>query len=145
MRSQNRQVGFTLIELMIVVAIIAILAAIALPAYQDYTIRAQVSEGITLADGAKAAVWDFISFHGTLPTDNTSAGLVGATSITGKYVTQVNVSGGKIAATFGNNANTAITSKIIQLSPKTQSGSIEWTCSSPAAGINGRYLPTVCR
>ena len=143
MHQARQSSGFTLIELMIVVAIIAILAAIALPAYQDYTIRAQISEGVTLADGAKAAVWDFISFHGTLPSNNTSAGLVPPASITGKYVTQVNVSGGRIAATFGNNANIAIATGVLQLSPLTHDGSIAWKCSSTT--INGRYLPTVCR
>jgi type IV pilus assembly protein PilA len=137
--------GFTLIELMIVVAIIAILAAIALPAYQDYTIRSQVSEGVTLADGARVAVWDFVSNHGTFPTNNISVGLASPASITGKYVTSVDVTGGVVAAEFGNNANTAISAKLISLSPVMPSGagSIVWKCSSPT--INGRYLPTVCR
>ena len=143
--SSCRPNGFTLIELMIVVAIIAILAAIALPAYQDYTIRSQVTEGITLADGARVAVWDYVSNHGTFPSNNLAAGVATNISISGKYVTQVDVTGGKVAATFGNNANNAILTKVIQLSPimATNAGSILWTCSSPS--INGRYLPTVCR
>src|ERR1700733_13768831 len=98
MYSSNRPSGFTLIELMIVVAIIAILAAIALPAYQDYVIRSQVTEGITLADGARAAVWDYVSNHGTFPSNNLAAGVVTNTSIVGKYVTQVDVTGGTVAA-----------------------------------------------
>ncbi|MBU6200310.1 MAG: prepilin-type N-terminal cleavage/methylation domain-containing protein, partial [Xanthomonadaceae bacterium] len=74
--------GFTLIELMIVVAIIAILAAIALPAYQDYTIRAQVSEGAILADAAKDGVWGFVASNGRMPSDNASAGIPQPASIT---------------------------------------------------------------
>ncbi len=88
---KSMQKGFTLIELMIVVAIIAILAAIAIPAYQDYLIRTQVSEGAVLTDGAKTAVAEYYSNHGTFPPSQISAGLATATSITGKYVTQVDV------------------------------------------------------
>jgi len=78
--------GFTLIELMIVVAIIAIIAALALPAYQTYVIRSQVSEGIVVADNPKDAVWGFVSTTGRMPTDNNSAGLPQSSSISGKYV-----------------------------------------------------------
>src|SRR3569833_925019 len=98
--------GLTLIELMIVVAIIAILAAIALPAYQDYTIRAQVSEGAVLADGAKTAVAEYYTNKGTFPSSNARAGLAAATSISGKYVSQVAVSGaGLITATYSNSGS----------------------------------------
>ena len=82
----KKQQGFTLIELMIVVAIIGILAAIASPAYKDYTIREQVSEGLILAGGAKAAVSEYTMDRGTFPTDNATAGLSTAASIDGKYV-----------------------------------------------------------
>jgi len=87
---------------MIVVAIIAILAAIAIPAYQNYLIRTQVTEGMNLATGAKVAVWDFVSNTGRFPSNNESAGLTQASSITGSYVTQVDVAGGKVTAKFGN-------------------------------------------
>ncbi len=101
---KSMQKGFTLIELMIVVAIIAILAAIAIPAYQNYLIRTQVSEGAVLTDGAKTASAEFYSNRGYFPKGNASAGLATNTSIAGKYVTQVDLDAGTglITATFGN-------------------------------------------
>ncbi len=135
--------GFTLIELMIVVAIIAILAAIALPAYQDYTIRSQVAEGITLADGVKSSVWDFISNTGRLPSSNLSAGLTSSGSIQGNYVSQVAISSGLISAKFGNKVNASISGSTILMSPATSSGAIRWTCKS--SNVAAKYLPTSCR
>jgi len=140
-----RQHGFTLIELMIVVAIIAILAAIALPAYQDYTIRAQVAEGISLATGAKASVWDFISNTGRLPPNNQSTGLATNTSIVGTYVKQVDVTGGIIAVTFGYHANQNIKGGQLTFSPYTSGGSIGWTCRPDHVKVVAKYVPTACR
>ena len=143
---KNVQKGFTLIELMIVVAIIAILAAIAIPAYQDYLIRTQVSEGAVLTDGAKTAVAEFYSNKGDYPPANGSAGLASPGSISGKYVASVTVLNGLITAKFGNEANKAITQSgtdTFVLSPITQAGSIKWTCTK--SKVAQKYLPTSCR
>ena len=139
--------GFTLIELMIVVAIIAILAAIALPAYQDYLIRSQVSEGAVLADGSKTAISEYYSNRGVFPTANASAGLAASNSIIGKYVTSVNSStSGVIKVTYGAAANAKITGKELDFSAISHAGSIEWHCRAPAAGgVDPKYLPTSCR
>ena len=142
---KKMQKGFTLIELMIVVAIIAILAAIAIPAYQDYLVRTQVSEGAVLTDGAKTAMAEFYSNTGKFPPSNVSAGLAKNTSIAGKYVSQVDVAttAGQIQAKFGNSSNAAITNKLFVLSAVTNSGSIAWTCT--LSTVAKKYLPTSCR
>ncbi|MBH5614618.1 pilin, partial [Neisseria meningitidis] len=94
------QKGFTLIELMIVIAIVGILAAVALPAYQDYTARAQVSEAILLAEGQKSAVTEYYLNHGIWPGDNSSAGVATSSKIKGKYVKEVEVKNGVVTATM---------------------------------------------
>ena len=143
----KKQQGFTLIELMIVVAIIGILAAIAIPAYQDYTIRAQVSEGLNLAGGAKAAVTEYTMDTGNFPATNSEAGIAGTPGdINGKYVTQVEVgatANGVIEVTYGNDAHALIQADTLLLSPTTNAGSIEWTCSS--ADLADKHLPAACR
>lgn len=147
MKKQLQQ-GFTLIELMIVVAIIGILAAIAIPAYQDYTIRAQVSEGLSLADGAKTAIAEYYTNHGAYPSTNASAGLAAAASITGNYVTSVDAGStpGVITVTYGNKANTAITGNTLALSALATGGSIAWTCKAGTTNpIPAKYLPSSCR
>jgi type IV pilus assembly protein PilA len=141
---KRNQDGFTLIELMIVVAILAILMAIAIPAYQDYTIRSQVSEGMNLTGGARTAVAEFWTDRGSFPTNNASAGLAASGSILGEYVSDVKVAGGVITAKFASGAeNAAISGKTLVLSPIAAGGSIEWSCDG--GNVDNRYLPSRCR
>jgi type IV pilus assembly protein PilA len=132
------QKGFTLIELMIVVAIIGILAAIAIPAYQDYTIRSQVTEGLNLAGAAKAAVAESFSNTGAAPATRTAAGMTAnATDTAGKYVTSVNVTNGTILVTYGDQANAALLGATLGLTPyETADLSVAWRCGAalPPAG-----------
>ena len=151
----KQQKGFTLIELMIVIAIIGILAAIAIPAYQDYTIRSKVSEGLNLAGAAKLAVAETYDSTGGMPsTGNASFGLPTAGSIAGNYVSSVTVStvgsqGGVVTilykATVGGNPNAG--SNSITLTPNTSSiGAMGWDCSGASAPVMpNKYLPATCR
>lgn len=160
---KSLQKGFTLIELMIVVAIIGILAAIAIPAYQDYTIRAQVSEGMNLAAAAKAAVAETYLNRGTAPADRGEAGMedtAGDGSETeGKYVESVNVEDGEIVITYGNDAHDNIDGLVLYLTPYLSADeSVVWVCGeatppglSPMGGtaagtdVPAQYLPSACR
>jgi type IV pilus assembly protein PilA len=139
------QQGFTLIELMIVVAIIGILAAIAIPAYQDYTIRAQVSEGLNLSGAAKAAVTEYYQDQGVFPGDNATAGIEAAANITGKYVTQVLVAAnGVLQVTYGNDANANIAGAVLSMTPTDNAGSVSWACAGDATLVD-KWLPAACR
>lgn len=145
MKQWRALAGFTLIELMIVVAIIAILAAIAIPAYQNYLIQAEVSEGAVLTSGAKTGVWEFWVNTGSYPPNNLSAGLPASpTSISGSYVKSVTVTGGVITAAFGSGANPKIANiGTFVLSAITHSGSISWSCRR--SNVAPIYLPTSCK
>ena len=138
------QQGFTLIELMIVVAIIGILASIAIPAYQDYTIRAQISEGLTLAGGAKTALSEYYFDRGAWPTDNDEAGLADKHDIIGKYTEHVEVEDNVIEIKFGYDAHAKIMDEKIELTAVNNVGSISWSCAS-AGTIQAKHLPSVCR
>ncbi|HFA4686438.1 TPA: pilin [Neisseria gonorrhoeae] len=162
------QKGFTLIELMIVIAIVGILAAVALPAYQDYTARAQVSEAILLAEGQKSAVTEYYLNHGIWPKDNSAAGVASpASNIKGKYVQKVEVNNGVVTATMASTGvNKEIQDKKLSLWAKREDGSVKWFCGQPvkrteanakagnddvakddAAGkkIDTKHLPSTCR
>ncbi|HEZ0553618.1 TPA: pilin [Neisseria meningitidis] len=159
------QKGFTLIELMIVIAIVGILAAVALPAYQDYTARAQVSEAILLAEGQKSAVTEYYLNHGKWPDGNSDAGVATSSEIKGKYVQKVEVAKGVITATMlSTGVNNEIKGKKLSLWAKRQAGSVKWFCGQPVQRadtatnndavtaatpdtdkINTKHLPSTCR
>ncbi|ENW2890918.1 prepilin-type N-terminal cleavage/methylation domain-containing protein, partial [Neisseria gonorrhoeae] len=158
------QKGFTLIELMIVIAIVGILAAVALPAYQDYTARAQVSEAILLAEGQKSAVTEYYLNNGKWPENNTSAGVASASKIKGKYVQKVEVAKGVVTAQMASsNVNKEIQGKKLSLWAKREDGSVKWFCGQPVkresnnadaddvtddtngTKIETKHLPSTCR
>ena len=142
---RKKQHGFTLIELMIVVAIIGILAAIAVPMYLEYSVRTQVSSGLVLASGAKAAVTQSYQERGVFPGDNATAGLEAAANITGKYVVQVEVTGaGVIEVTFGNDVNIKILGAMLIMTPTGTAGSVLWDCTGDAQLVD-KWLPSACR
>ena len=138
------QKGFTLIELMIVVAIIGILAAVALPAYQDYTKRARVSEALSLMSGAKASVTEYYSTNNTWPSGNASAGLAAKASISGGSVSSVEVDGSKITAVLRTNVENG---KKVVLKGTSTAGGVTWSCKAAVSGtdVNSKFLPSECR
>lgn len=126
-----------------VVPVVAILAAIAIPAYQNYLIRAQVAEGMTLSGGAKVAVSEYLGARGALPADNTAAGLADPDTLTGQYVSSVEVQNGNVIVTFGGRANRAVAGDHLVFQPYGSRDAMQWRCGSP--DIQVKYLPLTCR
>jgi type IV pilus assembly protein PilA len=141
----NTQNGFTLIELMIVVAIIGILAAVAIPNYYAYVARAQVTEAITMGSGLRVGLVELYGKNGNsfVGLTSGSAGIPSASSIEGTYVSSVAVSDGIVSVTFGNRASAFIDGEVLTLTPAvTSGGGVSWTCSFSASD---RYVPSTCR
>ena len=138
----KREQGFTLIELMIVVAIIGILAAVALPAYQSYTARAAFTEGLALSLAVKTAQTEFASNNGAFGTTNAQIGAPAANTITGTNVASVTVGAGGIIVVLFNANNTTLSGALATLTPVLNAGSITWTCTSDLDNAN---LPQTCR
>jgi type IV pilus assembly protein PilA len=153
--------GFTLIELMIVVSIIGILAGIAIPAYQDYTIRAQVVEAFSLASELKPSVQEYRKVHGRLPGNNAAAGVPESRYLIGNYVAGIEVADGSLHIELGNLANAQLQGKVVSLQPLVVEGSpdspMSWRCGRReiprgmrAVGenrttVDNKHLPAVCR
>lgn len=151
----NKQSGFTIIELMVVVGILAILAAFAIPAYQDYSIRAKVAEGVSLASGLKTRVSDYFVTNGSFPTNNATLGYTNqGNELGGTYVQRLLITGnantGTITATFANTTDvpTEIRNRSLQLQATrpTNGGSLRWTCSrvNGNSGVPVQYMPSDC-
>ena len=162
--SRRSEVGFTLIELMIVVAIIGVLAAIAIPAYSDYTARTQVSEGFSIAAGVESKIADYFASNGRWPTQLSDLPAVAGTDFAGKFVASIAIAtGGSITITYGTAAN-GVSSKIagltLGLNPAVSiNNDISWKCAAKAlpsgvtlatgaaaaTNVPTNYLPSTCK
>jgi type IV pilus assembly protein PilA len=143
MFKMRRQKGFTLIELMIIVAIIAILAAIAIPAYNDFTTRSKISEGMSLASTAQLSILEYYVMTGRWPENNLAAGLAESNEISGEYVASVSVLENQVLVLFKPDAGEGLADHTIIMEATDARGSMVWTCGS--SDIDAKFLPQNCR
>ena len=136
--------GFTLIEVLIVVAIIGVLAAIAIPAYQAYVVRAQIAEGLNLTGVFKQAIAEYHNDTGGYPADNAEAGLRDPATYVGNYVASISIDGAQVAILFGNDAHAVLHGEAVLLVARAENGSVRWRCSG-GGRISEKFLPQACR
>jgi type IV pilus assembly protein PilA len=141
-KTATEQKGFTLIELMIVIAIIGILASLAIPTYRDYVVRTRVIEGISLASEPKNRVTAHFNSTGSWPADNAEAGLVPAGAISAEAVSAVAVDGNEITVTYDAGG---INGETLVMEATRNGGSISWVCNAASSTLDDRVLPSSCR
>lgn len=141
---KKRHQGYTLIELMITVAILGILASVAVSAYQTYSVRAQVSEGLNLSGPLQSAVAEFYNDRGAFPADNNDAGILAANNYSGQFVSGISINGAVISILYGNRASAQIAGETVTLTAVPNLGSLNWDCASGGV-IPDTLLPQICR